>query len=359
MKAIILIGGFGTRLRPVTYSTPKSLLPIANVTFLKRSLSWFIRHDVRDFVFALSNQAAPIIEYATSLRDSLHFDIEFRVETIPLGSGGALRNCADFLTETCILYNGDILTDLDIGALVAFHKAKKAQITATFNEVDDPTHYGVPELDGDSRVLDWQEKPSRAAAKSRYGNVGVWVVEPEILSYVPANRAVSLEKETFPLLLRDRIPFYGYCFDGYWKDIGTIEKYVDANRDVLLGRVHGHDVHSGGVQIPESCNVEGRVVIGDRTIVGRNVRITGPTVIGSDCAIGDGASIDASVIWDKARIGARARIESAVIGSADVGEECVVRAGCVIASDSRIAANSYLPPSSLIGPGSSLAIGRS
>jgi NDP-sugar pyrophosphorylase family protein len=368
MKAIILIGGLGTRLRPLTYSTPKSLLPIANEPFLRRSLSWFRRHGIREFVLALSNQAAPIVEYVSALRTSLDFDVEVRLESLPLGSGGALRNCADLITETCLLYNGDILTDLDIGKLVAFHRQRGAAITATFNEVDDPTHYGVPELDANNRVLGWQEKPTAAAAKSRYGNVGVWVVEPTILSHIPNSGPVSLEKETFPRLLRDEVPFFGYCFDGYWKDIGTVEKYVDANRDVLLGRVGDHEVAGRQVNgvwvgddviVPPGSSIEGKVVIGSGSVIGEQVRIVGPTVIGSGCLIADGASVSESIIWDNGRIGPRARVESSVIGSAEIGAGAVVSRGCVVSSDSRLGANSYLPPSSLIGPGSSLTIGRS
>jgi NDP-sugar pyrophosphorylase family protein len=280
-----------------------------------------------------------------------------------------LRNCADLITDTAILYNGDILTDLDIGDLVSFHKRTGARITATFNEVDDPTHYGVPELDAQHRVLGWQEKPSRETAKSRYGNVGVWVVEPDIFSHIPDARAVSLETEVFPLLLRDGVPFFGYCFDGYWKDIGTIAKYVDANRDVLTGKVRDQDLDEKrageelwvghDVRLPESCEISGSVVIGAGTTIGEAVRILGPTVIGANCVIGEGVEMACSVIWSGARIAARTRVDSAVIGAADIGADCVIRAGSVVSSDSRLAANSYLPPDSLLGPGSSLAIGRS
>lgn len=369
MKAIILMGGFGTRLRPITYGTPKSLLPIANLTFLRRSLLWFAGHGVRDFVFALSNHAAPIIGSVKALQSSIGFEVEFRIESEPLGSGGALRNAADLIDDTAILYNGDILTDLDLGDLVAFHKRSGAQITATFNEVDDPTHYGVPELDARQRVLGWQEKPARGEAKSRYGNVGVWVVEPAVIDHIPRNRMVSLETEIFPRLIRGGVPFFGYILEGYWKDIGTIAKYVDANRDVLSGKVRGQAVEGRlanetvwvgeGVHLPESCEIVGPVVIGPGTTIGEGVRIAGPTVIGANCVIEDSVAISESILWEDARIGARTRIESAVIGSAAIGAGSTIHRGCVIASDSRIDDGAYLAPGSLLGPGSSLAIGRS
>ena len=369
MKAIVLMGGLGTRLRPITYGTPKSLLPIVNVTFLRRSFTWFASHGIREFVMALSNQASAIIEDVKALQPVIGFDVEFRVESVPMGSGGALRNCADLIDETAILYNGDILTDLDIGALIAFHKSRGASITASFNEVDDPTHYGVPELGPDGRVLDWQEKPSRAEAKSNYGNVGVWLIEPQIIAALPPDRPVSLETEVFPQLLRGGTPFFGYTFEGYWKDIGTIGKYLDANRDLLLGRIRGHEIDEPrtgeslwigeGARVSPTSELVGPVVIGPGTTVGDGARIVGPTVVGAHCVIGDGASISESVLWSRARIGEGARIEGAVIGAAEIGADAVIGAGSVVSSDSRVAAGSYLAPSSLLGPGSSVAIGRS
>src|SRR5262245_18659793 len=239
MKAVILIGGLGTRLRPLTYTTPKSLLPIANLAFFERLVEWFGRHGVTELVLALSNLAAPILDFVDSLGDGHGLRIVSRVETSPLGSGGALKNCADLLDGTFILFNGDILTDLDLTELVAFHRASGALVTATVNEVDDPSHYGILHLDAASRVLTWQEKPRREEALSRWGNVGAWVMEPAVLDHIPVAQVVSIERDTFPLVLARGLPFYGFQFAGYWKDIGTVDKYVQANRDLLTGAIAG------------------------------------------------------------------------------------------------------------------------
>jgi NDP-sugar pyrophosphorylase family protein len=172
MKAVVLIGGLGTRLRPLTYASPKSLLPIANVPFFERLVEWFGRHGVTGMVLALSNLAAPILDFVDSLDGGHGIEICARVETSPLGSGGALKNCADLLDETFILFNGDILTDLDLSELVSFHRARGAVVTATVNEVDDPSGsstWTTPHASSPGRRSRAARRPSPAGATSAPG----------------------------------------------------------------------------------------------------------------------------------------------------------------------------------------------
>lgn len=364
MKAVILIGGLGTRLRPLTYTTPKSLLPIANLAFFERLVEWFGRHGVTELVLALSNLAAPILDFVDSLGDGHGLRIVSRVETSPLGSGGALKNCADLLDGTFILFNGDILTDLDLSALVAFHRASRAVVTATVNEVDDPSHYGILHLDAASRVLTWQEKPRREEALSRWGNVGAWVMEPEVLDHIPANRVVSIERDTFPLLLARGLPFCGFQFAGYWKDIGTVDKYVQANRDLLTGaiagqRLLGREVSpevwvAEGAEVDERAELEAPVAVGRGAKIGPGAIVRGPAAIGDGALVGEGARVSGSVLWAATRIGPEAVVVDSIVAGAEVGEGCEIGEGSVLAPGAEIAAGRILPPGTVLGPGSRL-----
>jgi mannose-1-phosphate guanylyltransferase len=364
MRAVVLIGGYGTRLRPLSYTTPKSLLPIANIPFLRWILEWFRHHEITELVFALGNLSTPILEFLDAYDGDL--SIETVLETKPLGSGGALKNCAHLLDGPFILFNGDILTDLDLRELVRFHQERQALVTATLSEVDDPSQYGIVDLDPESRALQWQEKPTRDAALSRWGNVGAWVMEPEVLDYIDSGRPVSIEREIFPLLFAAGVAFYGYRFSGYWKDIGTIDKYIQANRDLLCGVIAGKHPKaralSEGIligdhaEIGEGVTLAPPVLIGEGARLGKGVTVVGPTVIGNECNVGESSCIESSLLWPRAKIGACSRISCALIGTAEIGAYCSVGGEAVVGSSSLVAPHSALPEGTVLGPGSIIKI---
>jgi mannose-1-phosphate guanylyltransferase len=245
-----------------------------------------------------------------------------------------------------------------------FHCSKGGIITATLSEVDDPTHWGIAELDKDNRVLGWQEKPSPEEAKSRWGNVGVWVMEPDVLDAIPPEKMVSIEKQIFPKLLNENAPFYGYKFSGYWKDIGTPANYLEAQRDVLLGRMpeemKGVEVEPNvwagfGTSISESANVVGPVVIGNDSFVGPGSRIVGPAVIGDTCRIGAECSIEHTIVWSNVVLEKGVQVLGGIVGARTlIGEDCKIDTGTIISENCSIGMRTSLPANAAIGPGSVL-----
>ena len=364
MQAIILIGGFGTRLYPLTYTTPKSLLPIANVPFLSALLHWLKRNGVSEVIFAVSHLAPTVINFLKTHHADPGMPVTIRMETEPLGSGGALKNCEDLIKGKFILFNGDILTDLDLRALMSFHESSKAVVTTTVSHVTDTTQYGILDLDEAGRARGWQEKPGLQEARSRWGNVGAWAMTPEILRFIPARHFVSLEKGTFPILFKEGVPFFGYRFAGYWKDIGNIERYVQANRDLLQGKVRGTALPGREIQkgiwvdasavIAPDVKFHPPVVIGKGCRIAGGVEVAGPTAIGDNCEIEGAAKIASSILWPSSKIGQDARVSNAIVACARIEADCVVNDGSVICPETTVGRGSVLPSGTIIGPGSIL-----
>ncbi len=361
MQAVILIGGFGTRLYPFTYTTPKSLLPIANRPFLELECQWLRANGVTEVVFAVSHFAQAIVEYMQSGNVADGFEVKVRLEEQPLGSGGALKNCADILQDDFLLLNGDILMDMDLGKLLASHRGAGAMVTATVSRIEDTRRWGILDIQDDDRVLGWQEKPDPAEAKSLWGNVGAWAISRSILDCIPEGRFVSLEKETFPALFEKGEPFFGHRFSGYWKDIGTLDNYVQANRDLQAGAIRGLQPAgretSKGIWIDDSAQVADDavltppVVLGADCRIGRGARILGPTVMGGGVQVGAEARIESSILWPNAKAGDRVAMRDCVIGEAEIGSDCAL-AGCSIASNTVVAEGMRLSVGTVFGPGS-------
>jgi NDP-sugar pyrophosphorylase family protein len=364
MKAVVLIGGFGTRMRPLTYTISKVLLPIVNRPFLERILRLLCMHGVSEIILSMNYMPDPIKEYVDQTAAKFPAKITSSIEPRPLGSGGALKFNGRYLDDTFLLLNGDILTNLDITSLIEFHRSKGAIITATLSEVDDPTHWGIVELDEDGRALCWQEKPSPEEARSRWGNVGVWVMEPDVLDEIPPGKMISIEKQIFPKLLTKNIPFYGYRFSGYWKDIGTPDKYLQAQRDVLLGQlpeqIEGDEVEPNvwigfDVNISESATVIGPVVMGNRCFVGPGSKIVGPAVIGNGCQIAAECDVEDSVIWADVVLEEGVQVFGAVVGAHTcIRKGCKISMGTIISDNCSIGEFTSLLPNTAIGPGSTL-----
>ncbi len=365
MQVVILIGGLGTRLYPYTYTTPKSLLPIANRTFLELGCQWLRANGASEVVFAVSHFASAIIEFLQQTNAARGFDVKIRMEDRPLGSGGALKNCADILQDDFLLLNGDILMDMELGNLMALHRRSGAMVTATVSKIEDTRRWGILDIQDDDRVLGWQEKPSPEEAKSLWGNVGAWAISRKILEFIPEDRFVSLEKETFPLLFEQAIPFSGNRFSGYWKDIGTLDNYVQANRDLLAGAIrglkpNGRERSQGiweddSVQIADNVDFVPPVVLGSNCRIGGGAQIIGPTVIGCGARVGSDARIESSILWNNADVGEHVKMRDAVIGEASVGSNCVLGPGCAIASNTVIHEGINLPSETVLGPGSRLS----
>ncbi len=323
MKALVLIGGHGTRLRPLTYTTTKAMLPIVNQLYLDRLIRRLEASDVSDIVFAVSYLATDLQAYLEQQKSNYRVRMTCSIEPQPLGSAGALRFNSRFLDDTFLLLNGDILTDLDYLEMVRYHRAQKALVTVNTTQLPDPTRFGVIDTDSSGRVTSWQEKPTLQEARSNWVNVGVWVIEPSLLSSIPEHRFVSLEREVLQDLVSTRDSFYAFRSHGYWADIGTPESYAQIHRDILLGKVDepipGTKAEGQDIWVADDCtfaptvSISGPVALGEGTSLGERATIVGPSVLGARCRIGPFVSIEDSVLWTDVEVGENAFIRNSII----------------------------------------------
>jgi mannose-1-phosphate guanylyltransferase len=333
MKALILAGGLGTRLYPLTWGRPKGLVPIGNRPFMERVFEWLHHYEISDAVLALSHFSDHIQDHLGD-GSAWHIKLSYLLEDQPLGSGGAIKNAQQILGDKPFLVlNGDILTDLDLSKMILFHQQRKAKMTISLAQVDDPSHYGVVALDDRNRLLRFVEKPAPDQAPSRYINAGVWIFEPDMLDLMPPQgEPFSVERKFWPHCLEQDIPMYGYAEECYWLDIGTLERYKQANQDLLVGGIHmgvdGREIAPGiwiseGVEIHPSAHLAAPVIIGAHTTIGEGTAVTN-SVIGTRCSIQSHAHIADSVLWDEVTIGSKAHIRNSIVGSRQVVSEAAV-----------------------------------
>ncbi len=321
MRAVILVGGEGTRMRPLTLTTPKAMLPVLNRPFLEHTFRYLLAAGVNRVALATSYLPTAIEDYFGDGR-RFRLRINYIVEDTPLGTGGAVKNVARYLDDTFVVLNGDVFTDLDLKAMLAFHREREAVATMALVTVDDPSPFGVVVTDSGGRITRFVEKPPRESAPSRHINAGIYILEPQVLEALPPTGTPSmLEQELFPLMVKRRSDFYGYPFSGFWLDTGTPQNYL---------RLHQHLLLSGqGGRISPSASINGRalvsgpVEIGERTVMDSGARLIGPAALGAGCHIEDGAVIDGSVLWDRVRV-----MRGAVVTDSVLASGCVVAEGC-------------------------------
>ncbi len=360
MKAVILVGGEATRLRPLTYNTPKAMVPVLNKPFLEHVIGHLSEHQVKDIVLAQGRLSQPIEGY---FGDGSRFGVRliYLRENKPLGTGGAIKNAEGYLDETFLVLNGDIFTDLDITAMISFHRERKAKVTIALTPVDDPTSYGLIEIDDRGRITRFLEKPKRSEITTNMINAGTYVLEPDVLSQIPPQVKFSIEHELFVKLPDPQIPAYAFDSPAYWMDIGTPEKYLQLHIDLLSGKssryafAQGEEVVVGEQSyIHPAAQIKGAVVIGSSCKIGRRVSLVGPVVIGSGCEIMSGAVVEESIIWRNTRLGEGVNLKGSV-----VADHCCLNAnsiieGSVLGDNVTIASGSKLKPGSKIRPGTTV-----
>jgi len=363
VKAVILVGGEGTRLRPLTYSTPKTMVPILNRPFLEHMLKYMKSHRIDDVVLALCYLPDHIKDYFGD--GSGHgVKLTYVVEDSPLGTAGAVKNVAQHLDETFFIFNGDVFTDMNLTAMLETHRKKSAKATIALTSVDDPTMYGVVETDSNGRVKRFIEKPKREAVTTNTINAGTYILEPDLLDYIPANQSYMFERGLFPLLLERGDPFYSFNSHGYWIDIGTPEKYMQVNNDLLAGDITTEfpgSAYSRNVWTEAGCNIhpkaklDGPVVIGRNCVIEAQAHIKGPVVIGPNCSIGAGSLVEKSIVWHNVKIGKGAKLQQCIIADAvSIGEGCDIAEGCIIGNKVFMGRNTKLAPDTKIMPGETL-----
>ena len=337
MQALILAGGKGTRLRPLTMHTPKPIVPIAGLPFLLYQLELLKRADVRDVILSLSYQPQKIED---KLGDGTDYNVKisYTVEASPLGTAGAYRNAAGLIRETTIVFNGDVLTDIDMNDVMRFHRERDAAATIVLVPVPNPTAYGLVETDGEGRVQRFLEKPKPEEVTSNTINAGIYILEPRVLEYVPEGEPFMFEYGVFPQLLASGEPFYAYTWEGYWRDIGTAESYHQANMDVLAGKVNllerAH--YERGDKFDESAEIDAASVVDPSCALKAGAQIIN-SVIGRNCYIEERARIENSVVRGGSRIGAGAALKGVVLGrSCHIGRSVTIASGAVLGDKSVI-----------------------
>ncbi len=344
MKAVILVGGEGTRLRPLTYNIVKAMVPILNRPFLEHMFHYLKGYGVDDVILALCYLPDSIRDYFGE-GDRVGLNLTYVREESPLGTAGAVKNAEKYLDESFLVFNGDVFTTIDLGAMLQFHRQKKATATIALTPVEDPSLYGVVEMDNNRRILRFIEKPPQETdkmggkAKPSLINAGIYILEPEVLSGIPPQRHFMFEHHLFPSLLDNGSPIYGYPSDAYWIDMGTPQKYLRLHHDLLCGRVSGFDaekkvsegVRSWGGDIHPDAHIEGAVLLGERCRISQGAYVRGPVVMGNDCCISEEAFIEGAVLWGGITVGKGAVLRNCIVGKGvSIGENCHVLDGEVL-----------------------------
>ena len=353
VQAIILVGGEGTRLRPLTYGTPKPMVPIAGVPFLARTMEKLYNAGIRDVVLSAGYMPKAITEYFGD-GSALNMRIRYAIETTPLGTAGGIKNCEVYITGPFFVFNGDILTSLDLREMMRRHKEKGGVGMLHLIEVPDPSAFGVVVHDRDGLISAFIEKPATGTAPSNEINAGTYLLEREILDAIPAGRPVSIERETFPSVIASGKRLYAHTTHDYWIDVGRPENYLMAHRDVLAGTMpllvepgitgEGADAIDDPRCLVPPVHLDAGVEVDASASVGPNV------VLGRGSKVRAGAAIRGSVLWDDVYVDRGAVIEDAIIASgARIGAGAKVGPGSVIGHGIEIEAGGRIEPGSRVG----------
>lgn len=351
---MILAGGQGTRLRPLTLSRAKPVVPLLNRPFLAYQLALLARHGVDDVILSCGYRADDLREALGAETGGVR--LRFVVEAQPLGTGGGVRNAADIARGTVWVLNGDILTDADLTAMRRFHDSRGARVTIMLTRVADPRQYGLVETGADGRLLRFREKPGPdEPIATDTVNAGVYLIEAGLLLRMPRGRAVSIEREFFPALIAEGVPCYGWCASGYWRDIGSPAAYHAAQMDLLEGRLGVPLAPPGrpsdgtwmgaGATLAAGARLTPPAVVGPRVEVETGARVGPRAVLGEGCRIGAGAEVRDAVLWERVEVGEGARLEGCVVGAGvRVGAGAEVQAGAVLESGAVVPAHTRLGP---------------
>ncbi|WP_258360750.1 sugar phosphate nucleotidyltransferase [Moorella sulfitireducens] len=359
MKAIIMAGGEGSRLRPLTCKRPKPLVPVANRPVMEYCVDLLRELGIKEVGVTLQYLPGLIQEYFGDGSDfGLH--LHYFVEDKPLGTAGSVKNAASFLDDTFVVVSGDALTDFDLRPAIVRHKESGAMATLVLTTVDNPLEYGVVITNTDGSIRSFLEKPSWGEVFSDRVNTGIYILEPEVLEMVPDGEPFDFSKDLFPRLLKDKKPLFGVTLSGYWCDIGNIVQYRQAQEDILRGKVkvrligedRGKGVVAGeGVEIDPSARIEGPVLLGSYCRIGAGTTVGPYTVLGPYTRVDEGASVKRSILWDNVYIGKGAGLRGAVVCSrASLQRQVRVYEGAVIGDGSRVDAGAELRPEVKIWP---------
>ncbi|HWP35701.1 MAG TPA: mannose-1-phosphate guanyltransferase [Thermodesulfobacteriota bacterium] len=346
MHGVIMAGGFGTRLRPLTINIPKPMTPVMNRPMMAHIVGLLAREGIRDLVALLYFQPETIREYFGDGRD-FGVRLSYVGAAEDYGTAGSVKNAERWLAGggTFLVISGDILTDFDLGRALAYHRERRALATMVLTRVDNPLPFGIVVTGDDGRVQRFLEKPSWGEVFSDTINTGIYILEPEVLARIPPQQAFDFSNDLFPRLLAEGAPLYGYVADGYWKDLGTLGEYRLAHRDILEGRVRlpvpGERLAPARVWLEEGARIDYTASL-DGAIVGRGCVVAPRAVIrnsvlGHGCVVEEGAVVTDSVVWDRVRIGKRARLQEAIVANdCTIGDGAFLDVGAIVADHCRV-----------------------
>ncbi len=337
IKALILAGGKGARLRPLALHIPKPIVPLANIPFLFFHIYRIKRAGITEIILSLSYQPRKITDI---FGDGMKYGVTIRYthEDLPRGTAGAFKAAENLIDDTSIVLNGDILTDTDLREVLEFHRAKNAEATIVVTRVMNPSGYGLVEMDSSGRVLRFTEKPPEDEVTGDTINAGIYVLERSVLDRIPAEGAQSFERELFPAMIQEGARVYAYLTHAYWQDIGSPQKYLEATFGIISGRTKlpaypqkfcpPNNWQKNEVSIDSFSILDGNCVIKPGVIIENSV-------LGEGCRIEEGALIKDSVLWSGTRVLPHARIERAIVGrQCHIGEGARLRPGTVLGDKS-------------------------
>jgi mannose-1-phosphate guanylyltransferase len=363
VQALILAGGEGTRLRPLTSTIPKPVVPLVGRPFITYMLEWLRGHGVDDVILGCGFMADRV-QRVLGDGSGLGIRLRYLEEPRPLGTGGALKFAEDLLDERFFMLNGDVLTDLDLSAQLEAHQRTGARATLGLVPVADPSAYGLVRIEADGAVTEFVEKPGPEQAGPNLINAGAYILDRGVLDGMPpAGTNVSIERDVFPTLVEQGL--YGFEQTGYWLDIGTPDRYLKGTYDILEGKVSteiGRELRAAGLLLTDGATVEGRVVapalvapgcsIGPRALVGDR------SALGEGVSIGEGARVESSVLLDRVSVGAATTISGSIIGrDVQIGDNCQIDGGVVLGEGVKIGSGNTLAAGARIFPGVELPDG--
>jgi len=362
VQAVILVGGEGTRLRPLTSTVPKPVVPLVDRPFIAYMLEWLCGHGVDDVVMSCGFLASGV---RNVIGDGSQYGVKMRYveEPRPLGTGGAVKFAERLLDERFLMLNGDVLTDLDLTAQMAMHEEKGAKCTLALIGVEDPSAYGLVRRDADEAVTEFLEKPSPDQIDTNLISAGAYVMDREVLDLIPPDANFSIEREVFPRLVGNGL--YGYAGAGYWLDIGTPQRYLQATFDILESNVRtgvGERMDGSFLALADDAKSEGRIIppalVESGVTVAEGARIGSLAVLAPDVSVGPRTTIEQAVVLRGATVGADCHLSYCIVGpGVTIGDGTHVEGGCVLGEGVSIGARNVLDAGARIFPGVSLPDG--
>ena len=364
MKAVVLIGGKGTRLRPLTYTVPKAMVLLRNRPYIQYMVDTLKAAGLDGAVLSMGYLPSAIQQYFATRDDLGKFSLDYVVEDYPLGTAGGLKNAEDYLDDEgpFVATNGDVLTGANLAEVIEAHKNSDALATLTLTSVEDPSAYGLVEVDHRLQVKRFVEKPGSDEVYTSLINAGIYVLERDVLNMIPKGREVSIEREIFPEL-RAAGRLRAYVSSSYWRDIGTPRSYLAASHDVLSGAI-GRDPQfqyasvDPTVDIPEDVTVLPPVSIAEGCEIGAGATIGGRTSLSTECSIEEGAMVEGSVLFEGVRVGKGAIVRNSIVGpGAEVCGGSIVRGLCVLGAECVVEEGNVLDQGARVNPQARLARG--